>query len=168
MWSLVPTLASYESFISPDILRDEKLIKLDSLGNYRVSLDMTEPLLKLYILNYWSLYRESGISEHELWLALNSIDSQEGNLKFSINGLQINYMNIHKLNSRVFTNVTAGHSYKNFSVVVLTFMGIFCFLIFIFVKSIVSIVANTNSISSNPYKSANLLLHNLLDPFNPK
>lgn len=167
MWSLVPTLSNYTQFISPELFTNEKLIKLDSMGNYRVSLEMTEPLMKLYILNYWSLYRESGISEQELWLTLGSIDSQEGNLKFSINGDQINYMNIQKLNNRVFTYLTVNHNFKYFHVISLSFMCIFSLLIFIFIKSLVSIVTATNS-TLNPHISTKYVLHNLIDPFNPK
>lgn len=167
MWTPTPTISNYESFISSEILSSEKIIKLNSSGQYSVELEFTEPLLKLYILKNWILYRQAGISEKELWLELGSINNAEGSLRFSINGEQINYLNIERLNRRALQNYIIQGNFNKSSIIVILFIICFFSLVCIFIVSIISIINIVKS-DKNPQVVTSKFLNNLLTPFSTR
>lgn len=119
-FSVEPRLSDYLEFISPEALRsgpavEDRLITLDSTGNYRVKFEYSSTLVKLYILHNWDLYTEAGISENELWRALGSLSGDEGFLKFSLDGKQLNYnSSVKQLNGIVLGNLAVRHTQKYF------------------------------------------------------
>lgn len=128
MFQVNPNISDYMKFVPGDIMAD--LTAIDQVGNYRVQLEYSSTLVKLYILNNWQVYRDAGVDDERLWQALAALTNDEGHLKFNAYGTQLNYIRpLRQLNGSVLGNLALQNLSDNYmlfiaSVVLLLFSAV--------------------------------------------
>lgn len=140
-----PRLNDYLVFVDEVLLHEKdvpvekRLITRDKMGNFRVNKSYSSTLLKLFVVHYWDMYKEGGVSEEELWGAFNAIANDQGNLMFDANGRQLNYIkHLDYLNSIVIGNMTLNLTIKNYK-----FYYLISIVYFIVTLVLVSLLAFT-------------------------
>lgn len=113
-WSTkAPNIADYMQFVPSETMAS--LSSIDQEGNYRINVQYSSTLVKLYILFNWQLYKNAGVTDDELWQAFSSLSNDEGSLKFRVDGTQLNYTQpLRKLNGNLLGNLTLRHIIGNY------------------------------------------------------